>query len=73
MRMLSELGGLHLKRSIPNAICLNQKRSDEVNCVFRVLPPWSNLWLLGAIAVSMILHMLILYVPALSLMFSVCA
>jgi len=41
--------------------------------VFRVLPPWSNLWLLGAIAVSMILHILILYVPALSLMFSVCA
>lgn len=38
-----------------------------------VLPPWSNLWLLGAIAVSMILHMLILYVPALSLMFSVTA
>lgn len=37
----------------------------------RVLPPWSNLWLLGSIAVSMILHMLILYVPALALMFSV--
>lgn len=38
-----------------------------------VLPPWSNLWLIGAIAVSMLLHVLILYVPALSLMFSVTA
>jgi len=38
-----------------------------------ILPPWSNLWLLGAIGVSMFLHMLILYVPALSLMFSVTA
>lgn len=40
--------------------------------MFRVLPPWSNMWLIGAIAVSMLLHVLILYVPALSLMFSVC-
>ncbi|KAG0606337.1 hypothetical protein M758_9G132800 [Ceratodon purpureus] len=37
------------------------------------LPPWSNLWLLGAIALSMLLHVLIIYVPALSLMFSVTA
>ena len=30
------------------------------------------MWLIGAIGVSMLLHVLILYVPALSLMFSVC-
>ncbi|CAI5458882.1 unnamed protein product [Closterium sp. Yama58-4] len=36
-----------------------------------VLPPWSNLWLLAAIAFSMILHFLILYVPALAVLFSV--
>ncbi|GJP59063.1 hypothetical protein CLOP_g7142 [Closterium sp. NIES-67] len=36
-----------------------------------VLPPWSNIWLLAAIALSMILHFLILYVPALAVLFSV--
>lgn len=36
-----------------------------------VLPPWSNPWLLAAIALSMALHMLILYVPPLAAMFSV--
>ncbi|CAI7790817.1 unnamed protein product, partial [Closterium sp. NIES-54] len=36
-----------------------------------VLPPWSNLWLLAAITLSMILHFLILYVPALAVLFSV--
>eukprot|EP00271_Cylindrocystis_brebissonii_P017538 TRINITY_DN4602_c0_g1_i1.p1 TRINITY_DN4602_c0_g1~~TRINITY_DN4602_c0_g1_i1.p1 ORF type:complete len:132 (-),score=12.95 TRINITY_DN4602_c0_g1_i1:144-539(-) len=37
----------------------------------RVLPPWSNPWLLAAIALSMLLHVLILYVPPLAAMFSV--
>lgn len=36
-----------------------------------VLRPWSNLWLLGAIAVSFLLHFFILYVPFAALMFSV--
>ena len=36
-------------------------------------PPWSNLWLLGAIAISMALHFLILYVPALAHTFTVAA
>ncbi|CAI5993407.1 unnamed protein product [Closterium sp. NIES-65] len=36
-----------------------------------VLPPWSNLWLLAAITLSMILHFLILYIPALAVLFSV--
>ena len=34
-------------------------------------PPWSNWWLLGAIAISMALHILILYVPALAHTFTV--
>ena len=35
------------------------------------LPPWSNPWLLGAIALSILLHLGILYIPPLALMFSV--
>jgi len=34
-------------------------------------PPWSNKWLLGAIAISMCLHVLILYVPWMNVTFSV--
>ncbi|KAI3958883.1 hypothetical protein MKX01_023559 [Papaver californicum] len=36
-----------------------------------VIPPWSNLWLVGSIILTMILHILILYVPPLSVLFSV--
>lgn len=43
------------------------------NSSLLVLPPWSNLWLLGAIGLSVALHMLILYVPPLATMFSVTA
>jgi magnesium-transporting ATPase (P-type) len=43
------------------------------NCSLLVLPPWSNLWLLAAIGVSVALHLLILYVPPLAAMFSVVA
>ena len=35
------------------------------------LPPWSNRWLLAAIAMSMALHAFILYVPPAALLFSV--
>ena len=35
------------------------------------LPPWANKWLLGAIALSMLLHCFILYVPWAALLFSV--
>lgn len=35
------------------------------------LPPWSNPWLLGAISVSVVLHLIILYTPGLAVMFSV--
>ncbi|KAL6527333.1 Calcium-transporting ATPase 3, endoplasmic reticulum-type [Orobanche gracilis] len=36
-----------------------------------VIPPWSNLWLLGSIVLTMLLHVLILYVGPLSVLFSV--
>lgn len=36
-----------------------------------VIPPWSNLWLLGSIVLTMLLHVLILYVQPLSALFSV--
>ncbi|XP_042006440.1 calcium-transporting ATPase 3, endoplasmic reticulum-type-like [Salvia splendens] len=36
-----------------------------------VIPPWSNLWLLGSIVLTMLLHALILYVAPLSALFSV--
>ncbi|KAH7623060.1 putative Calcium-transporting ATPase 3, endoplasmic reticulum-type [Nannochloris sp. 'desiccata'] len=43
------------------------------NCSLLEIPPWSNPWLLGAIAVSVLLHLLILYVAPLATMFSVTA
>ncbi|KAF2309624.1 hypothetical protein GH714_004329 [Hevea brasiliensis] len=36
-----------------------------------VVPPWSNLWLVGSIILTMMFHMLILYVHPLSVLFSV--
>ncbi|KAB2030307.1 hypothetical protein ES319_D05G222500v1 [Gossypium barbadense] len=36
-----------------------------------VIPPWSNLWLVASIILTMLLHILILYVPPLSTLFSV--
>ncbi|KAI3430776.1 hypothetical protein D9Q98_009188 [Chlorella vulgaris] len=43
------------------------------NCSLLSLPPWSNMWLLAAISVSVLLHLIILYVPPLAAMFSVVA
>ncbi|KAL3141521.1 Calcium-transporting ATPase 3, endoplasmic reticulum-type [Trebouxia sp. C0010 RCD-2024] len=37
------------------------------------LPPWSNLWLLAAIAVSMMLHVFIMYTPPIAKVFTVTA
>lgn len=37
------------------------------------LPPWSNLWLLAAIAVSMLLHVFIMYTPPVAKVFTVTA
>ncbi|KAK9165998.1 hypothetical protein Scep_001189 [Stephania cephalantha] len=36
-----------------------------------VITPWSNLWLVGSIILTMVLHILILYVQPLSVLFSV--
>lgn len=36
-----------------------------------VIPPWSNLWLVASIVLTMLLHILILYVAPLSILFSV--
>ncbi|KAA3488717.1 calcium-transporting ATPase 3, endoplasmic reticulum-type isoform X2 [Gossypium australe] len=36
-----------------------------------VIPPWSNLWLVASIILTMLLHILILYLPPLSTLFSV--
>ncbi|XP_050214126.1 calcium-transporting ATPase 3, endoplasmic reticulum-type [Mercurialis annua] len=36
-----------------------------------VIPPWSNMWLVGSIILTMIFHILILYVHPLSILFSV--
>lgn len=38
-----------------------------------VIPPWTNLWLVGSIILTMLLHILILYVQPLSALFSVTA
>ncbi|DBA82876.1 TPA: Calcium-transporting ATPase 3, endoplasmic reticulum-type [Trebouxia sp. C0004] len=37
------------------------------------LPPWSNLWLLAAITVSMLLHVFIMYTPPVAKIFTVTA
>ncbi|XP_071922992.1 calcium-transporting ATPase 3, endoplasmic reticulum-type isoform X2 [Coffea arabica] len=36
-----------------------------------VIPPWSNLWLVASIVLTILLHMLILYVQPLAVLFSV--
>lgn len=43
---------------------------SENESLFSV-PPWSNIWLLAAIALSFVLHFAILYVPSLAGIFSV--
>jgi len=36
-----------------------------------VLPPWSNLWLVSSIILTMVLHVMVLYVQPLAILFSV--
>ncbi|CAK9155443.1 unnamed protein product [Ilex paraguariensis] len=36
-----------------------------------VVPPWSNMWLVASIILTMLLHIMILYVQPLSILFSV--
>lgn len=49
----------------------NSLNALSENCSLLVLPPWSNPWLLAAIATSMAIHMLILYVPPAAHVFTV--
>jgi len=64
----------------PNAIALtilvtiemlNALNSLSENQSLLVMPPWQNIWLLAAIALSMTLHFLILYVGFLATIFQI--
>ncbi|GFU91868.1 hypothetical protein TNCV_3192541 [Trichonephila clavipes] len=51
---------------------LNALNSLSENQSLVKMPPWTNLWLISAITLSMTLHFIILYVDILSAVFSVC-
>jgi len=51
---------------------LNALNSLSENQSLVAMPPWKNLWLLGAMALSMGLHFVLLYVEILGTVFSVC-
>ena len=42
---------------------LNAMNSLSENQSLVAMPPWKNIWLVGAIALSMSLHFMVLYVP----------
>ncbi|KAJ8042767.1 Calcium-transporting ATPase sarcoplasmic/endoplasmic reticulum type [Holothuria leucospilota] len=50
---------------------LNALNSLSENQSLLVMPPWQNLWLLGAMMLSMILHFVILHVEVLSMVFQI--
>jgi len=51
---------------------LNALNSLSENQSLILMPPWSNIWLLSAIALSMSLHFVLLYVEIMSTVFQVC-
>lgn len=51
---------------------LNALNSLSENQSMLVMPPWSNIWLIAAICLSMTLHFMILYVEILSTVFQIC-
>ncbi|KAG9508873.1 Calcium-transporting ATPase sarcoplasmic/endoplasmic reticulum type, partial [Fragariocoptes setiger] len=51
---------------------LNALNSLSENQSLLSMPPWTNMWLISAIALSMTLHFVVLYVDILSTVFSVC-
>lgn len=51
---------------------LNALNSLSENQSLLVMPPWTNSWLISAMALSMTLHFVVLYVDILSTVFSVC-
>lgn len=50
---------------------LNAMNSLSENQSLLVMPPWRNIWLLGAMALSMSLHFVILYVDVLATIFQI--
>jgi len=50
---------------------LNALNSLSENQSLLSMPPWVNPWLLGAVALSMALHFMILHVPFLSTVFQI--
>lgn len=51
---------------------LNAFNSLSENQSLLLMPPWTNIWLISAVALSMTLHFVVLYVDILSTVFSVC-
>lgn len=51
---------------------LNALNSLSENQSLLAMPPWTNPWLISAMALSMTLHFVVLYVDILSTVFSVC-
>lgn len=51
---------------------LNALNSLSENQSLIAMPPWANLWLLGAMALSMSLHFLVLYTDVMNTVFLVC-
>lgn len=49
----------------------NALNNISENSSLLVIPFWDNKWLLGAIAVSVALHCMIMYVPGLALLFGI--
>jgi len=50
---------------------LNAMNSLSENQSLLVMPPWTNMWLMGAMFLSMSLHMVILYVDIMSTIFQI--
>jgi len=51
---------------------LNALNSLSENQSLLVMPPWTNLWLVGAMSLSMSLHFLVLYTDLMNTVFMVC-
>ncbi|CAH1260355.1 unnamed protein product [Diabrotica balteata] len=51
---------------------LNAMNSLSENQSLIAMPPWSNWWLIGSMALSFTLHFVIIYVEVLSVVFQVC-
>nr|XP_039253740.1 sarcoplasmic/endoplasmic reticulum calcium ATPase 1-like [Styela clava] len=51
---------------------LNALNSVSENQSLLKMPPWQNMWLIGAIILSMVLHFIILYVDPLPMVFQIC-